>query len=281
MRLIDLIERTEPPEPWLEGDNIPWHEQGFSERMLLEHLSQDHDAASRRTEKIDRQVGWIHDALLAQAPTRLLDLGCGPGLYTMRLAASGHECTGIDYSPAAVAFAREQASAHGLSCDYIEGDVREATYGGPYGLVMMLYGELNVFTPEDAGLVLALASAGLQEDGILLLEAHTFAAVERMGRKPPTWYSSRAGLFMDAPHLCLLEHHWNEQRSAATMRYFVVSAASGEVTRHAQSMQAYTEADYEALLRGNGFEDVEFHASLTGAAADAEPGLVAITARKP
>lgn len=278
MNVLDIVRRAEPPEPWLEGDNIPWHEPGFSARMLREHLSQEHDSASRRAEKIDRHVAWIHETVLSQRPSRVLDLGCGPGLYCLRLAALGHECTGIDYSPASVRFATRQAAEQGLSCTYVEGDLREAPYGSGRGLAMMLYGELNVFAPEDARVILAKAHAGLAEDGTLLLEPHDFAAVKRMGEEPATWYSSRSGLFMDAPHLCLTEHHWHEERRAATTRYFVLEAASGEVTRHAQSLQAYTEADYEALLGEAGFDDVTFHESLTGSPSGAEAGLIAITA---
>ena len=48
MKLGDLIDRALPPAAWSEGDNIPWHEPGFSERMLAEHLTDAHDAASRR-----------------------------------------------------------------------------------------------------------------------------------------------------------------------------------------------------------------------------------------
>jgi hypothetical protein len=43
--LIDLIHRGKP-QPWVEGDNIPWNDPDFSCRMLKEHLSQDHDALS-------------------------------------------------------------------------------------------------------------------------------------------------------------------------------------------------------------------------------------------
>lgn len=41
-----MINRTKIPEPWSEGEKIPWNEPAFSERMLKEHLSQNHDAAS-------------------------------------------------------------------------------------------------------------------------------------------------------------------------------------------------------------------------------------------
>src|SRR5574340_1046753 len=149
LTLLDLINRMPTPAPWEEGDNIPWDEPGFSERMLAEHLSQEHDAASRRLRKIERQVEWIHSEVLGGRATRVLDLCCGPGLYTSRLAARGHECAGIDFSPAAIAYAKQQAGAGKLACRYQQEDVRQADFGGGFGLVMMLYGQFNVFQRSE------------------------------------------------------------------------------------------------------------------------------------
>lgn len=56
MKLIDIIHRQPNPQPWSEGEKIPWNDPAFSKRMLKEHLSQAHDAASRRSETIDAQV---------------------------------------------------------------------------------------------------------------------------------------------------------------------------------------------------------------------------------
>ena len=95
----------QPPEPWVEGDHLPWDDPGFSERMLQAHLSQRHDVASRRFETIDRHIAWIHDSLLQGRTSRILDLGCGPGFYLQRLAGLGHACVGIDFSPASIAYA--------------------------------------------------------------------------------------------------------------------------------------------------------------------------------
>ncbi|GAF81101.1 unnamed protein product, partial [marine sediment metagenome] len=108
-RILDLIERGAVPKPWAEGDNIPWSEPGFSERMLAEHLSQKHDMASRRFEVIDNHIEWVHHKLLESKQSKILDLGCGPGFYSSRLAKLGHECVGIDYSPASIKYAIEQA----------------------------------------------------------------------------------------------------------------------------------------------------------------------------
>jgi 2-polyprenyl-3-methyl-5-hydroxy-6-metoxy-1,4-benzoquinol methylase len=164
MNLLELTNRPSYPEPWSEGDNIPWSDPDFSERMLKEHLSQDHDAASRRGEIIDQHVAWIHSEVLSGASSKALDLGCGPGLYTSRLAKLGHECVGIDYSPASVAYAAEHARGEDLRCEYRQEDIREAEYGESFGLVMLINGELNVFAPEDAKGILRKCHAALDDD---------------------------------------------------------------------------------------------------------------------
>ena len=280
MNLLDVINRNPDPEPWQEGDNIPWHEPGFSSRMLREHLSQEHDAASRRSAKIERQVSWIHEVLLAGRPTRVLDLGCGPGLYTSRLAELGHRCHGIDYSPASIEHACELARSRGLECTYDQNDVREADFGSGYALVMMLFGELNVFRREAAQATLRKAREALEAGGQLLLEPHTFAAVREIGAQPSSWYAAETGLFADTPHLCLQEHHWSEERSVATIRYYVLDAESLKVERFAQSLQAYRDDGYHELLREAGFINVRFRASLTGSDDETEPGLVVVSAAR-
>jgi len=205
LTLIDVVRRAPEPAPWAEGDNIPWHEPGFSARMLREHLSQEHDAASRRAEKIDGHVRWIHNRLLTGRPTRVLDLGCGPGLYSSRLAALGHECTGIDYSPASIEYATRTASEEHLQCTYRLEDIRTAEYGTGFGLAMLIYGELNIFRADDAALILHKAYDALDPGGILLLEPHTVAAVQAQGKQGCTWRSAQTGLFSDEPHVYLTE----------------------------------------------------------------------------
>jgi SAM-dependent methyltransferase len=268
------------PEPWAEGDNIPWNEPEFSERMLAEHLSQDHDMASRRAPVIDAQVEWIHAGLLGARPSRVLDLGCGPGLYSSRLARLGHECLGIDFSPASIRYARETAdrAAGALQLRYELADLREAEYGGPRDLAMLIFGELNVFRPGDAALILGKAARALRSGGKLLLEVHDYATIEALGRAAPSWRASPGGLFSPRPHILLSEQHWDRGRSVATIRHDVVDAASGSVAHFAQSMQAWTEAGYRGLLEEAGFVDAEF---LPGfGSVPPMPGLFVIVAGK-
>lgn len=280
MKLLEVVNRSAIPRPWSEGDNIPWDEPGFSERMLAEHLSQEHDAASRRFEVIDRHVTWIHQELLGGEGSRVLDLGCGPGLYAGRLARLGHACVGVDFSPASIAYARERAAEEELPVTYLHEDIREAEYGSGYDLVMLIYGEFNVFRPTHARAILTKARDALVPGGLLLLEPHTGAAVEGLAKAPPSWYTSKGGLFSPQPHLVLQENFWDDEAQAGTTRYYLVDAASGEVTPYAQSFQAYTEAGYREVVQDAGFEDITTYDALAGEPGRPEGTLFALTAKK-
>jgi len=280
LKLLEIVRRQTQPGPWAEGEKIPWHDPAFSKRMLKEHLSQEHDAASRCFEIIDGQVQWIHDLVLQQKPTRILDLGCGPGLYTSRLAKRGHRCVGIDFSPASIDYAKQQATELGLDCTYIEEDLRAADFGSGYGLVMLIFGELNVFRPGEAREILAKAHGALKPGGFLLLEPHTYEKVLDMSAQPASWYAADSGLFSDEPHLFIEENIWDADNQAAIQRFYIIDAATGEVTRHSATVQAYTDDQYLSILRTCGFGQVTIDPSFEGQIWTTTTGLTVILAQK-
>jgi 2-polyprenyl-3-methyl-5-hydroxy-6-metoxy-1,4-benzoquinol methylase len=279
MKLIDITHRQPIPQPWVEGEKIPWNDPDFSQRMLQEHLSQEHDAASRRLRTVDDHVEWIHEQIFAGKSGRVLDLGCGPGLYTSRLARLGHTCTGIDFSPASIAYAREHAETEQLPCEYIQLDIREAEYGEGFDLVMLIFGEFNVFKPSDARAILSKAAGALKPGACLLLEAFNFPAVQEMVSQGKNWYSAQSGLFSERPHICLIENFWDAEMNVATERYYIIDAESGKVTLQAASTQAYTDQEYRDLLSKAGFDEITFYPSL-GMKDSQEPSdFIAIVAR--
>lgn len=278
MNLLELIQRDPHPQPWAEGEKIPWNDPDFSQRMLKEHLTQQHDAASRRTPKIKKHVEWIDKTLLSDGPSRILDLGCGPGLYAARLAARGHTVRGIDFSPASIEYAAKHSSEN---CSYTLGDVRTTGFGSDYDLVMFIYGEFNVFKPADAHLILQKACAALKPGGRIVLEIHTVDVVEQMGNQPSTWYSSESGLFSDRPHLCLMETFFDAEQTIATERFLIIDAETSQVTRYAASTIAYDELQIESMLQEAGFEDVCSFPSLIGKVDPGATDFFVVTASRP
>ena len=278
MNLQDILKRNMDPKPWAEGERIPWDDPAFSERILQEHLAQDHDAASRPQTLIKKHVDWIHRQLLRGKTGKILDLGCGPGLYTARLAKLGHTCTGIDFAPASIHYANQNAPA---GCQYLLSDIRSADFGSEYDLVIYIFGALDLVRPDDARPILEKAHRSLKPGGILLLEASSLDAVDQIGNQPAMWYPTESGIFSGKPHLCLMETFWDEQQKTATERFYIIDTATDLVTHHAASTQAYEEQELEDLLESAGYGQITFYDSLTGKQDDEINDFLVLTAQKP
>jgi SAM-dependent methyltransferase len=257
---------------------IPWDDPDFSRRMLAEHLDQRHGMASRKFSTIDAHVEWIFGELLGAVPGSVLDLGSGPGLYTQRLARRGCTCLGIDFSPASIAYAIADAGDAGLDCTYRHGNMLDADLGAGHDLAMLIFGEFSTFDRSDGAGLLRRIWHALTPGGMLLLEAHTEAAMIAEGNRPPTWSSYERGLFAEEAHLVLTEHDWDETDRAALTRHYVVDADTAEVTVYGERLSAYSDADYRALLAAAGYADIEFRPAFGPVAA---PEMVVITARRP
>jgi SAM-dependent methyltransferase len=252
MKLEDLI--TRGPGFEAEAEALPWSDPEFSARMLKHHLAQEHDWASRRADVIERQVAWLAGRLPAGG--RVLDLACGPGLYTHLLARRGFKSMGVDFSPAAVAHARQRAAADGLPAEYVEADIRLYRPDGLFDCVLFVFGEFNEFSPGDARLILEKARAALAPGGFLLLEEHTFEAVRESGQAPASWWPcpENEGLLADAPHLCLQENAWNPESGQATLSYFAIFPGSAEVRFFRSVQTGYPPARLGSLLVETGFQ---------------------------
>ena len=87
-----------------------WTDEHTSKQMLSFHLNGEADVASRNTTFIDRSVEWISSYFRVGAGTKIADFGCGPGLYTTRLARKRAEVTGIDFSARSIEYAQEIAA---------------------------------------------------------------------------------------------------------------------------------------------------------------------------
>lgn len=69
-------------------------------------------------------------AWLPPNPVRVLDIGCGTGSLSVLAAEAGHTVTGVDFSPAMIALAREKASVQGLSIDFHVADAKNLVFPG-------------------------------------------------------------------------------------------------------------------------------------------------------
>lgn len=108
-------------------------------------------------------------ALLApQAGERILDLGCGDGVLTAEIAATGAGVTGLEPDPDLAGAAR----ARGI--DVLQRDAHDPIPGGPYDAV---FSNAALHWMRDPALVLGNIGAALRPGGRLVAEQGGFGNV--------------------------------------------------------------------------------------------------------
>ena len=116
--LEELNSRPKPFEFYTAADL--WTDEHTSAQMLAYHLNMEMDVSSRRGEFIERSVRWIASHFDVGTNTRVADFGCGPGLYTNRLAKLGAAVTGIDFSRRSIEHARKAAAEADSAVEFVK-----------------------------------------------------------------------------------------------------------------------------------------------------------------
>jgi len=113
---------------------------------------------------------FLVEELGALAPGRALDIACGEGRNSVWLASKGWRVTGVDFSRAGLAKAKQMAVNRGLEVTWIEADVVEwQPQPAAFDLVAVMYLHLPAQQRRRA---LSHAAAGLAPGGVLLVVGH-------------------------------------------------------------------------------------------------------------
>lgn len=260
-----IYRRPARPIPWAMGGNLPWNESAFSARMLREHLDETHGAASRQTAEREQQLVWLWAKLGLRPGHRLLDVTCGPGLYAVELARRGCLVTGVDFGPAAVAYAHHLAEQSGVAdrCTFQEQDVRQMDFAGQgFDAALYLYGQLAVLRPEEAAEVLRRTAVSLRPGGQLVVE---LLLQERVDKKNGRWwYTDDTGLWGDAPYLHLGERFWYEAEKLSLERFLILHLESGQLDEIQLCDQTYAVPEMVAMMQQAGFDHVDTYPAWDG-----------------
>ncbi len=121
-------------------------------------------------ERTDTEVNALVRLLELDTPQKILDLACGFGRHTNRLAALGHSMTGIDITPGFLEIARQDALQRKVDVQYQSGDMRHLTFENEFDRVMLIFTAFGYFTDEENFQVLVNARRALKVGGLLIFD---------------------------------------------------------------------------------------------------------------
>ena len=140
--------------------------------LFMDHV--DYDGWSDYLRKLLRRYG-VEDGLI-------LELGCGTGSMTERLAEAGFDMIGGDCSGEMLEIAQEKKCESGLDILYLEQDMREFELYGTVRAVVSVCDSLNyILEDEELVKVFRLVNNYLDPGGIFLFDLNTIDKYRKIG----------------------------------------------------------------------------------------------------
>jgi SAM-dependent methyltransferase len=152
-----------------------WDDPHISAQMLGHHLDPVSPAASRPHEFIDRSAHWLRAVLGLGPGSRVIDLGCGPGLYASRLARHGVQVLGVDVSARSLAHAHATAVRGGLAIRLVHGSYLDVDLGADHDAAILIYEDYCTLSPTQRALLLTRIHAALRPGGQFLFDVTSAA----------------------------------------------------------------------------------------------------------
>jgi SAM-dependent methyltransferase len=265
-----VFSRYTNPQLW----NDPW----ISKRMLEAHLDPEGEAASRKPPFIDESAAFIVKRFGLGPGGSVVDFGCGPGLYAIRLARAGARITGIDLSENSLSYARRTAEREGLAIRYLQGDYLDLRLPGKADLAIMIYCDFGVLGPEKRRRLLSNVRGSLKPGGLFFFDVASLSCLDAMVESR-SWTSETGGFFGPDAYLHLYELKKYPEARAFVEKHLVVGEEG--IRSYFCWNACYSAESLAAALEEEGFTVENVYADVRGRPADPASPTLAVAARVP
>lgn len=257
--MLKTLMELNPPALYEPGEPMFWTDPHISRQMLVAHLN---GQASYQLGRIDAICGYLRQRLPLKKRNRVADLGCGPGLYSSRLADAGCRVMGMDFSPTAIGYAREMASGKEHGPEYRVGNYLQWQETACYEAAILISEDYGVLPPADRRKLLANIHEALTDNGAFVLDVASASAFEAKMQQPArNWHAVQQGFWRPHPHLVLEEHIFYEDAYVSCDQYVV---CDDEVKVYRIYLMHYTPKNITSELEEAGFVVEETLSSLSG-----------------
>lgn len=275
-KLEKINERPEPFEFYTASDL--WTDGHRSAQMLSFHLNEAIDVSSRNAEFIRRSVEWIASRFNIGKDTTIVDFGCGPGLYTTRLAKRGANVTGIDFSGRSIGYAKEVAAREQLDIKYVQQDYMGFETVERFNLVLMIMCDFCALGPTQRKGILGKFHRILKPRGSVLLDVCSLSAFDQRAEVATYGVSLLDGFWSPNKYYGFLNTFKYDQEKVVLDKYTIVEA---ERTRTVYNwLQYFSPEELEREFVDADFFVEGLYSDVAGTPYDGKASEFAVIAKK-
>jgi ubiquinone/menaquinone biosynthesis C-methylase UbiE len=217
----NIYKSFERPSLWQKSSGPFWDDEHIAKQMLKAHLNPDSEAASRKHDFIQKSVEWIRSNI--NEGSSLLDLGCGPGLYTKHFSKIGLDVTGIDFSKSSIAYAKSVDE----KTEYIYQNYLDIDYDEKFDVVTMIYCDYGVLPINDRTVLLAKIYRALKPGGKLVLDVYTSEKFKEQSECKTWTVFENGGFWSEDKHICFEAKYFYEA-NIVLRQYIIITDSSSK-----------------------------------------------------
>lgn len=177
-----------------------WNNLFISKKMLEAHLDGSIDAASRNKKFISDSVKWFNKKFKINGRSKILDLGCGPGLYTSEFAKLGADVTGIDISENSIDYAKYTAYEKNLNVRYFNANYINNIVDDKFNLITLIYCDYCALSSNERKRLLNNIKESLTDDGYFVFDVHSKVYFDEISESTQFYHVEHDGFWTEKEH---------------------------------------------------------------------------------
>ncbi len=272
-----IVNAIEKPALYEKTKVAFWDDPYISKQMLQAHLDPDLEAASRKHDFIDSSVAWINALVPPVDYPRLLDIGCGPGLYAERFSKSGFRVTGVDFSKRSIYYAQKEAARQKICVDYIYQDYLKLHLDATFDFCTMIYCDYGALSAEDRETVMQKVYQHLKPGGKFLLDVFSMEKYNHFEEKQTWEHCPNGGFWRENEYLAI--NGFYTYSSCVSLEHITI-ITENEITPYYVWTTYFTKETLAAEAKKNGFKVCGIFGDVAGKTYSKESETIAILLEK-
>ena len=239
-----------------------WTDEHISKGMLEAHLNPDWDAATWNHNYVRNIVNWISHLAPADKYQALLDLGCGPGIYTELFYNEGYQVSGMDLSKRSIAYAQALADEKKLPITYYQQNYLTMNFLKMFDIITLIFYDFGVLSKENRMLLLKKIYTALKLNGLFIFDVNTPKHFSECEEAKSWEYNSNGGFFSPHSHLHLKSTYLYEDKRAKCDNHIIIT--ENDIKSYNCWQHAFTRDEIEHDLKLAGFSIKGVYGNMTG-----------------